>query len=129
MILFSKIYPIDFISFNDKKKKNDSNFLEGNNNINVSNNIPNETTLNSSLDQIDSITRCIHSYDFKLIHKFCIDNYKELHNSTFFYTDVDSIKSELFSYELCNCDYDLYNVILYFNNKQINGLMKIEKKK
>lgn len=124
---FSKIYPIDFISFNDKKK-NDSNFLEGSNNINLSNNIPNETTLNSSLDKIDSITRCIHSYDFKLIHKFCIDNYKELHNSTFFYTDVDSIKSELFSYELCNCDYDLYNVILYFNNKQINGLMKIEKR-
>ncbi|SPJ12754.1 succinyl-CoA ligase, putative [Plasmodium sp. DRC-Itaito] len=123
---FSKIYPIDFISFNDTK--NHSDFLEGSNNIKVSNIIPKETTLHCSLDKIDSITRCIHAYDFKLIHKFCIDNYKELHNSTFFYTDVDSIKSELFSYELCNCDYDLYNVILYFNKKQINGLMKIEKR-
>ncbi|SOV19252.1 succinyl-CoA ligase, putative [Plasmodium sp. gorilla clade G2] len=123
---FSKIYPIDFISFNDTK--NDSNILAGSNNINVSNNIINDTILNCSLDKIDSITRCIHPYDFKLIHKFCIDNYKELHNNTFFYTDIDSIKSELFSYELCNCDYDLYNVILYFNKKQVNGLIKIEKR-
>ncbi|SOV19175.1 succinyl-CoA ligase, putative [Plasmodium gaboni] len=123
---FCKIYPIDFISFNDTK--NDSNILQGSNNINVSNNIPNDTILNCSLDKIDSITRCIHPYDFKLIHKFCIDNYKELHNNTFFYTDIDSIKSELFSYELCNCDYDLYNVILYFNKKKVNGLIKIEKR-
>ncbi|SCM19411.1 succinyl-CoA ligase, putative [Plasmodium chabaudi adami] len=74
------------------------------------------------------ITRPIHEYDFKLIRKFIKNNLEELHKDTFFFVNKDHIISDMFSYQLCNCDYELYNVILNIENNNINGLVKIENK-
>ncbi|CRG95881.1 succinyl-CoA ligase, putative [Plasmodium gallinaceum] len=125
---FCKVYPIDFVFFNDSIKHMNSKML--NNSSQEQDKIMQyDMSKNNYLENIDSITRCIHEYDFKLIHKFLNKNYKELHNNTFFYTSEDHIKTKLFAYELCNCDYDSYNVILYKLKSEINGLMKIENRK
>ncbi|CRH03774.1 succinyl-CoA ligase, putative [Plasmodium relictum] len=125
---FSKTYPIDFIFFNDLIKYKNGKMLN-NSSVKQDQAVNSDISQNNNLENIDSITRCIHPYDFKLIHKFLKKNCKELHNSTFFFTDEQHIKTELFAYELCNCDYDSYNVILYKLKNEINGLMKIEKRK
>ncbi|CDU16989.1 uncharacterized protein PY17X_0613600 [Plasmodium yoelii] len=75
------------------------------------------------------ITRPIHEYDFKLIRKFIKNNLEELHKDTFFFVNKDHIESDIFSYQLCNCNYELYNVMLNIEKNNINGLVKIEKKK
>ncbi|CAI7722771.1 succinyl-CoA ligase, putative [Plasmodium vivax] len=75
-----------------------------------------------------SLTRSIHPYDVKLMHAFLQKNARELHHSAFFFTSEESIKTKLFAYELCNADYDLYNVILHMRNGQVAGLIKTEKR-
>ncbi|EUD66510.1 acetyl CoA synthetase [Plasmodium inui San Antonio 1] len=79
-------------------------------------------------NEFASITRCIHPYDVKFMHAFLQNNAKELHKSTFFFTTEESIKTKLFAYELCNADYDVYNVILHLQNNKVTGLIKTEKK-
>ncbi|CXI17830.1 succinyl-CoA ligase, putative [Plasmodium berghei] len=84
---------------------------------------------NPNLDNFSNyITRPIHEYDFKLIRKFIKNNLEELNKNTFFFVNKDHVVSDMFSYQLCNCNYELYNVILNIKNNNINGLVKIEKK-
>ncbi|SBS87134.1 succinyl-CoA ligase, putative [Plasmodium ovale curtisi] len=106
-------YPLEMVSFHDLSEKTD---------------VEKGTTENSTIKKGDSIARSIHLYDFKLMHKFLKENYKELHKRTFFFTSKETIQSKLFAYDLCSCDYDLYNVILFITKKVINGLVKMEKR-
>ncbi|GAW82859.1 succinyl-CoA ligase [Plasmodium gonderi] len=113
---FEKKYPIDMVFFNDIRGLNK-----------MMNNKGVEQQQNAG-NHLDSITRSVHAYDVKLVHNFLKNNASELHLDTFFFTKLENIKTELFAYELCNADYDFYNVILHFWKNKINGLVKTEKR-
>ncbi|KAI4835650.1 succinyl-CoA ligase [Plasmodium brasilianum] len=114
---YAKDYPIDFVFFPCSSEHNEAVTTED------------TTTYMRTWDDSHPIIRCIHAYDVKLILKFLQRNYKELYHSTFFFTSIENIKTKLFAYDLCNCDYDIYNVILYISKNEINGLVKVEKRK
>ncbi|ANQ06428.1 Acetyl CoA synthetase [Plasmodium coatneyi] len=112
---FAKKYPVDMVFFDGDASGQKNQNGEATPPVNASN-------------QFASITRSIHPYDVKLMHAFLQNNAKELHQSTFFFTTEDSIKTKLFAFELCNADYDLYNVILHMQNNKVTGLVKTEKR-
>ncbi|KJP88974.1 acetyl coenzyme A synthetase (ADP forming), alpha domain-containing protein [Plasmodium fragile] len=125
---FAKKYPVDMVFFGedasgDNTKKGDASQAQKKGASSE------EATSPLHLpSQFNSITRSIHPYDVKLMHAFLQSNAKELHQSTFFFTTEDSIKTKLFAFELCNADYDLYNVILHMQSNKVTGLVKTEKR-
>ncbi|GAB68338.1 acetyl CoA synthetase [Plasmodium cynomolgi strain B] len=124
---FAKKYPVEMVFFDGEEKQEKQQKQQGEKQSDVPSHEGAVPPLHLP-NQFASITRSIHPYDVKLMHTFLQNNAKELHHSTFFFTTEESIQTKLFAYELCNADYDLYNVILHMRNSKVTGLIKTEKR-